>query len=73
MNTEAKLDPNMPNRVEPASSQAGGDPCCRGGQIDIRGNPDKVQEALEESFPASDAPCFTPTGYIDRPPAKKSC
>jgi len=45
----------------------------RGGAIDIEDRPDKsmVEEAEEESFPASDPPSYTPTGYINSPPPCK--
>jgi hypothetical protein len=46
----------------------------RGGRIDIEDRPGKsmVEEADEESFPASDPPSLTPSGYIDAPPPART-
>jgi hypothetical protein len=69
-----KTDSREPGRAErcdpPPSSAPEDDPNPRGGCADI---PDhdvgKIQEAQEESFPASDPPCYTPAGYVDHPPS----
>jgi hypothetical protein len=44
----------------------------RGGRVEILDPPSRVQEAQEESFPASDPPSNTPPEYVDRPPPPRS-
>lgn len=39
----------------------------RGGRIDPSGDADPVQEASEESFPASDPPSFSPRPSTGKP------
>jgi hypothetical protein len=46
----------------------GGDMNQRGGRVDILETNSKVEEALEESFPASDPPAFTQAGVALGPP-----
>lgn len=43
----------------------------RGGRMDIEGAADEVEEALVESFPASDPPSFTPITSLGSPAHKK--
>lgn len=72
MNSEPRRD-GLEQPEVPHPSGPGGDLNRRGGQIDIEDRPGKgkVEEASEESFPASDPPSFTPAGYIDCPPPCK--
>jgi hypothetical protein len=62
--------PSTLTEVSPLS-EIGGDMCRRGGRVDIDDSPGKVDEALEESFPASDAPCFTQAGVSSAPPPRR--
>jgi hypothetical protein len=52
----------------PPPGVIGGDMNQRGGLVDILEVLGKVEEALEETFPASDAPCFTQAGVSTGPP-----
>jgi hypothetical protein len=53
----------------PPPGVPGGDMYQRGGRIDIEGTPGKVEEAEQESFPASDPPSYSPSGYVCCPPS----
>ena len=52
---------------------APGDAVRRGGRIDILRTTDRVQEASEESFPASDPPSWTPVTTVGSPPEHAPC
>jgi hypothetical protein len=54
----------------PSSGVTGWEMNQRGGRLDIEDKPgkSKIEEASEESFPASDPTSFTPDGYINCPP-----
>jgi hypothetical protein len=63
-------DPTAPPEAPPPGV-IGGDMNQRGGQVDIVGVLSKLDEAEEESFPASDATCHTPPGAYTGPPPSK--
>ncbi len=64
--TDASNSPDFPPPGVP-----GGDLNQRGGRIDIERTTGKVEEASEESFPASDPPAYTPPGYGGAPPSPR--
>lgn len=72
MNDPQKSEPVARSDVPPAG-MPGGEMNQRGGRVDIEDAPGKsmVEEADEESFPASDAPSFTPAGYNGSPPPSR--
>lgn len=63
-----RLPDPMPRAEVPPPGVIGGDMNQRGGRVDIVGVLSKFDEAEEESFPASDPPCFTPPGVPTGPP-----
>ena len=64
--TAVSPEPDVPPPGVP-----GGDMNQRGGRIDIEKTLGRVEEASEESFPASDPPSYTPAGYVDCPPPSR--
>lgn len=72
MNDPVRHETPRLNDVPPAGRPEG-DMSQRGGRVDIEDKPGKslVEEAAEESFPASDPPSYTPAGYDRSPPPFK--
>lgn len=63
----ALLDPeSLPD--PPPPGEIGGEMHQRGGRVDILESHGKVEEALEETFPASDATSLTQAGVTLGPP-----
>lgn len=64
---QALLNPASLPEIPPPG-EIGGDMNQRGGRVDIIETHSKVEEALEETFPASDPPSYTPAGAYTGPP-----
>jgi len=60
----------LPEPDVPPPGVLGGDMNQRGGRIDIEKTTGRVEEASEESFPASDPPSYSPITSSGPPPQR---